>query len=188
MAMLRNTDATYGAAQRAFHWIMAILVIGMLILGKYIHGLDADNPAEAPIKSGLGGLHKATGMLILFLVALRIGWTLANVKPALPSSVPSWQRIASRVSHVLLYVLMVCMPVSGYVMSSYVQRPVDFYGLFRIPPLPVEKSIDMARSIFDIHEIMAGILATLIVIHLGAALKHHFIDRDNVLRRMLKGE
>lgn len=185
--MLRNTDTSYGWPIRVLHWVMAVIVICMLALGLYIHGLDPDNPAEAPVKTGLGALHKATGMLILFLVSVRAAWALANVKPALPASVPGWQRRASKISHALLYLLMFGMPISGYVMSSYAQRPVDFYGLFEIPALFAEKDIEMAKQIFEVHETLATVLLVLIIIHVCAALKHQFIDKDNVLKRMLTG-
>jgi cytochrome b561 len=182
------TIANWSTLDRIFHWVMAILVITMIVVGVYIHGLDPNNPAEAPTKSQLGALHKATGMLILALVTARLGWRLATGRPALPATVAAWQRIAAYISHASLYLLMFAMPVSGYVMSSYAQRPVNFYGLFEIPPLPVEKNIEMAKALFGVHETLAMILLAVILVHVAGALKHHFIDRDGVLVRMLRRE
>ena len=151
--MLKNTESGYGSLHRTFHWLMAIMIICMIAVGMYIHGLDANNPAEAPTKMQLGALHKATGMLILLLVALRAGWVLANGTPGLPGTVPRWQRILAKATHHSLYLLMFAMPISGYVMSSYVAKPVSVYGLFEIPPMFSEKNIEMAKAVFEVHEI-----------------------------------
>lgn len=186
--MLKNTENTYGSLHRAFHWIMAIMIIGMICVGMYIHGLDPENAAEAPIKSSLGALHKATGMVILLLVALRTAWVFSGPRPGLPDSVPRWQRIAAKSLHHGFYLLMFAIPISGYVMSSHAQKPVSIYGLFEIPPLFAEKNIESAKAVFEWHEVMAELLLVLIVVHVLIALKHHFVDRDNILRRMLKGD
>jgi cytochrome b561 len=186
--MLRNTLQTWGWPHRLLHWVMAVLVICMITLGVYISFLDRNDPVEAPIKAGLGSLHKATGILLLVLVTLRAAWALLNVKPALPPTVPLWQRRAAKASHITLYILLFCMPISGYLMSSYAQSPVDFYGLLEIPALFSERNIDMAMRIRKVHETLAMLLSVLIAVHICAALKHHFVDRDNVLRRMLTGQ
>jgi cytochrome b561 len=185
--MLRNTAESYGSLHRAFHWIMAILIIGMICVGVYIHGLDAENPAEAPTKAALGALHKATGMVILLLVTLRAIWVYTGPRPGLPDSVPRWQRIAAKSLHHTFYLLMFAMPISGYVMSSHAQKPVSIYGLFEIPPLFAEKDIEKAKEVFEIHETLAMVLLILIVAHIAIALKHHFVDKDNILKRMLTG-
>lgn len=186
--MLKNTGNCYGSLHRALHWIMAIMIICMIAVGVYIHGLNADNPAEAPTKMALGALHKATGLLLLVLVTLRTIWVFSNPRPGLPDSVPRWQRIVAKSLHHTLYLLMFAIPISGYVMVSHVAKPISFYGLFDIPPLFSEQNIDKAKGIFEVHETLATVLLVLIVAHLAVALKHHFIDKDNILRRMLKGD
>lgn len=186
--MLRNTANTYGSLHRAFHWIMAIMIIGMICVGVYIHGLDAQNAAEAPTKAALGALHKATGMLILLLVVARTAWVFSGPRPGLPDSVPRWQRIAAKSLHHGFYFLMFAIPLSGWVMTSHAQRPVSFYGLFDFPLLVAEKNMDKAKAAFGWHETLAMILLALIVAHVLIALKHHFVDKDTILRRMLKGE
>lgn len=186
--MLKNTENTYGSLQRAFHWIMAVMIIGMIGVGVYIHGLDPENAAEAPIKQSLGALHKATGMVLLLLVALRTAWVFSGPRPGLPDSVPRWQRIVAKSLHHTFYLLMFAIPISGYVMSSHVLKPVSIYGLFEIPPLFAEKNIESAKAVFEVHETLAMVLLILIVAHVLIALKHHFVDKDNILRRMLKGD
>lgn len=182
-----KSTTMYTPLQRTLHWLMAVLILGMLCVGFYIHGLDPENAAEAPIKSSLGALHKATGMVVLLLAFIRFGVLHRSGKPALPDGTPDWQRKAAKLSHVLLYLLMFAMPLSGYVMSSYAHRPINMYGLFELPMLPFEKNIDMAKAVFEAHEILAWTLVVLIAIHLGGALRHHFIQKDIVLRRMLLG-
>jgi len=186
--MLRNTENSYGTLHRAFHWIMAIMIICMIIVGVYIHGLDAENPAEAPTKLALGALHKATGMVILLLVVLRAAWVFSGPRPGLPDSVPRWQRIAAKSLHHTFYLLMFAIPVSGYVMTSHAQKPVSVYGLFELPMLFDEQNFEKAKAVFEVHETLALLLLALIVAHVAIALKHHFIDKDTILRRMLKGE
>lgn len=186
--MLKNTETSYGTLSRAFHWIMAIMIICMIGVGVYIHGLDADNPAEAPTKLALGAVHKATGIVILLLVVLRAAWTFSGPRPGLPDSVPRWQRIAAKSLHHGFYLLMFVIPITGYVMSSYAQKPVSMYGLFELPMLVSEKNIEKAKEVFEMHELLAELLLVLIVVHVLIALKHHFVDKDNILRRMLKGE
>ena len=185
--MLKNTDASYGSLHRAFHWIMAIMIIGMIAVGMYIHGLDAENPAEAPTKLALGALHKATGMLILLLVALRTAWVFSGPRPGLPDSVPRWQRIVAKSLHHTFYLLMFAMPISGYVMTSHAQKPVSMYGLFELPMLFDEQNFEKAKEVFEVHETLAWLLLILILAHVAIALKHHFIDKDNILRRMWRG-
>ncbi len=185
--MLRNTDTSYGSLHRALHWIMAIMILGMIAGGIYIHGLSADNPAEAPTKLALGAIHKATGMVILLLVALRVLWVYSGPRPGLQDSVPRWQRIAAKALHHTFYLLMAAIPISGYVMTSYAQKPISIYGLFELPMLFDEKNMKMAKEVFEIHELLALTLLALIGAHVAIALKHHFIDKDTILRRMLTG-
>ena len=185
--MLKNTDTTYGSLHRAIHWIMAIMIIGMIAVGMYIHGLDADNPAEAPTKLALGALHKATGIMVLLLVVLRAIWVFSGPRPGLPDSVSRWQRIVAKSLHHTFYLLMFAMPISGYVMTSHAQKPVNMYGLFELPMLFDGQNLEKAKAVFEVHEMLAEVLLALIVAHLAVALKHHFIDKDNILRRMLTG-
>ena len=186
--MLKNTENSYGSLHRAFHWIMAIMIICMIAVGVYIHGLDADNPAEAPTKLALGALHKATGMMILLLVVLRSIWVFSGPRPGLPDSVPRWQRITAKSLHHTFYLLMFAIPISGYVMTSHAQKPLSIYGLFELPLLFGEQNFDKAKEVFEVHETLAEILLVLILVHIAIALKHHFMDKDTILRRMLKGE
>ncbi len=182
--MLKNTDTAFGSIHRGLHWLMAFLILGMICVGLYMASLDPHNPADRPLLFKLVGLHKATGMVILSLVLLRVIWLYVCGRPLLPETMAHWQRIAARTSHVLLYILMFAMPLSGYTMSSLAGHPVDVYGLFKIPAIFAENKA-LAHDFLEIHEFLAFTLITVIVIHVCGALKHHFIDRDNVLKRML---
>ena len=185
--MLRNTEHSYGWLHRLLHWLIALMILGMLGVGIYMAGLNEDIPAEEARHHLLAGLHKATGMIVLVLVLVRLFWAITNITPALPDTLPAWQRKAAKGMHHLLYLLMICVPASGYIMVSYVEKPVDIYGLFSIPPL-FSKNIDKAMEFHEIHEIFAFVLLGLIILHFIIALKHHFIDKDNVLKRMLSGD
>jgi cytochrome b561 len=151
----------------------------MLGLGLYM----ADLP-KGPWKGELFDLHKSFGILVLMLGAVRIGWRLGNPWPGPVDTVPPWQRKLARVLHLLLLAMMLALPLSGWAMSSAGDHPVSFFGLFTLPPLlAVDK--DLGKSLSEVHEVLAWTLLALLVLHVGAALRHHFIARDATLRRML---
>lgn len=173
---IKNTKNQFGLIAILFHWIMAILVIGMLCLGLYMTGL----PAGAK-RSNLYGWHKAFGVLILMLVTLRILWRVSNITPQL--AIPLLEKMAARTVHWALYGFMVAMPVTGWLLSSAAGYPPSFFGLFVLPGL-IEPNPDLVPLLGSLHKWIAyGLIAT-IVLHTLAALKHHFIDKDNILRRM----
>jgi cytochrome b561 len=178
MSQWRNTTERYGIVSQLFHWIIVVLVITQFVLANL-----ADS-APTMKKLALLNWHKWSGMTILMLTVLRIIWRFANVVPDMPATTASWQHRAARLSHTLLYVLLVAMPLSGWLMSSARNFPVSWFGLFTFPDL-----VGPDRALYEVfhetHEILAATLLVTAVIHLLAALKHHFIDRDNVLRRML---
>lgn len=176
---IKNTDVRYGVVAILLHWLMALLVIGLLMIGLYM----ADLPFSMQ-KLTLYGWHKETGILVLMLAVQRIIWRLANVVPALPLTMPLWQKFAARAAHYAFYGFIVVMPLSGWCMSSAAGLPVSFFGLFVLPDLvPASESL---RALFnEVHVCLAYALITLICIHTLAALWHHFIDKDDVLRKML---
>ncbi len=173
---LTNTKNRYGFIAIFLHWLLAILFIGMLILGLYMHSLPIGIE-----KLKLYGLHKEFGLLVLWLVILRLFWRLANTSPTLPP--PLWESIAARIVQVLFYILMFAMPLTGWLLTSSVGLPISFFGLFVMPTLIPAN--DGLRIVFlEIHKWLAyGLIAT-IILHVGAALKHHFIDKDDILRRI----
>lgn len=174
-----NTENNYGIINILLHWLMALLIIGMLCLGLYMTGLVA-----SPQKFKLYGWHKEVGTLILMLVILRVIWRIANIMPSLPTHLPYWQILAARVSHFALYFFMFALPITGWLMSSAAGFPVSFFGLFVLPDL-IAPHEHLKHLLAEAHKWLAYGLITVICIHVLAALKHHFIDKDNILRRML---
>jgi cytochrome b561 len=176
---IKNTANRYGFLAKSFHWIMALMVIGLLCVGLYMTGMP-----NSMAKLQLYGYHKASGILILFLVTLRVLWRLTNKSPTM-AAMPNWQRISAHSLHIALYVFMFAMPLTGWMMSSAAGVPVSVFGWFTMPDLvPTNESL---MEIFEqTHEILAFILIGMIGLHLLAALKHHFINKDDTLRKMIK--
>lgn len=169
------------------HWLIAFAIIGMLIVGKYMHELDDNDPN----KFMLYQLHKSTGISILVLSVLRLLWRGVNKVPPLPPGMPAWQRAVAHFSHFSLYFLMLAIPLSGWAMvsASPLGIPTIWYGLFQVPHIPglqgFEDQHDAEEFLEEAHELLGNAMILLLIAHVLAALKHHFIDRDNVLTRML---
>lgn len=167
----------YNTVARTFHAIIAVLVILNLIGGI---GHEAFEDIFNPIP-----LHKATGIVILLLTLARIGWRLTWTMPDWPATMSSVQRAVARITHGLLYFLMLAVPITGWIMSSAGKYPISIYGLFDWPKLPVAKGSALAEAAHEGHEVLGLLMAALVVLHIGAALHHHFVMKDNILRRML---
>ncbi|MDZ4111527.1 MAG: cytochrome b [Brevundimonas sp.] len=173
MAEPRNR---YSQVSLILHWLIAVLVIGQIAL-IMAHDATEDGPWM--------GLHKAVGLSILVLTLVRLGWRIANPAIPLPAEMPKWQRVMARGTHVLFYVVLIGMPLGGWAASSAAGRDIDFFGLFNWPLLPISGGREVAGQFMDAHEMGAKVLYVLLALHILGALKHHFIDRDNVLHRML---
>jgi cytochrome b561 len=175
---VRNTKNDYGLVAIILHWLMAILLIALLILGLYMVGVPISLK-----KLKLYGWHKEYGILALMLVMMRLGWRMANTTPAL--SLSRWEVIAARTVHWAFYAFMFALPITGWLITSAAGLPVSFFGWFVLPNLV--PSSDYWMKIFQvIHQWLGYGLIAIIVLHTSAALKHHFINKDNILRRMLK--
>jgi cytochrome b561 len=140
----------------------------------------------SPTKIELFLWHKSTGMLILALVALRLLWRLANPTPALPSGMAAWERTAARLSHVLLYALMIALPITGWIVNSASNIPFRIFWMIPLPAI-VAPDKSTADAVALVHGGLAALLALVLAAHIGAALRHHFVKRNNVLTRMLPG-
>ncbi len=174
---IKNTESGYGMIAIFLHWLMAILLIGLLVFGLYMVNMPI---SLAKLK--LYGWHKEYGILALMLVLIRIVWRLANLTPYL--ALPLWEKIAARTVHWAFYVFMFAMPITGWLITSAAGLPVSFFGLFVLPDL-VSPNPDLMKLCQEIHAWLGyGLIAT-IVLHTAAALKHHFINRDDILKRML---
>ena len=168
----------YNLTARLFHWVMGTMIIIMFIVGSTMEDITDTN-----LKSLAYSLHKATGIVILAMAILRVLWRLSNAVPALPETLKKWQATSARLVHFGLYAILFVMPLSGWGLSSAAGYPVSVYGLFTVPNL-MEKNDELKELLEDIHGVGANALLFLLAAHVGAALYHHFILKDNTLRRM----
>lgn len=178
MKMLDSAQS-YGAVSRFFHWLLFLMIIGALI-GGWVESEMADGPEKARLVA----LHKSFGATILLLVVARLLWRLTTPTPRPAPELPPWQVQASRIVHWSLYACMLAQPLSGLTMSQAAGQPVDYFGLFTLPSW-VGPDETLAERMYAVHQAVSTLLAVLILGHAGAALYHHFIRRDRVLRRML---
>lgn len=163
----------------ALHWIIAILVIWNWRLAE-----SAEHATRAEA-GAIFGTHKAVGITILALTLLRLGWRLAHKVPPLPDSYAHWERMLARTTHVVFYVLLIGLPLGGWLANSLAGREIDMFGLFTIPALPVGSHEGLAESIYDAHKLGGSIMIYLIGLHILGGLKHTFVDRDGGIFRML---
>ena len=169
----------YSALSLTFHWLTAAMVLAQVLL------ITAHEATDGPISREFVMIHKSLGLTILVLTLARIGWRLANPPLPMPETMRGWEKVAARGTHVLFYVLLIGLPLGGWAASSAGGRVIEWFGLFAWPALPVPQSRDLARSFMDAHEAGVKVLYVLLALHVLAALKHQFLDRDNVLHRML---
>ncbi|MBE2259794.1 MAG: cytochrome b [Rhodobacteraceae bacterium] len=161
------------------HWLMAVLLIGLFGLGLYMSDLPL-----SPDKLMFYSWHKWAGVSAFLLVLLRLAWRVGHPPPPLPEAMPRWQQAASHGLHHLLYLLMVAIPLTGWLMSSAKGFQTVYFGIVPLPDL-LGKDKELGELLEDIHSALNFGLAGLVVAHVIAALKHHLVDRDDVLSRML---
>jgi cytochrome b561 len=169
----------YSATAIALHWIVALLILANLALGLYTVGLPL-----SPAKLRNFSFHKWIGVTVFLLAAARLAWRLAHPAPALPAAMAPWERRAANATHVLLYVLFFAAPLTGWLFSSASGFQTVYLGVFPIPDL-LAKDKALADALKLAHKSINYTMAAVIALHVAAALKHHFADRDDVLRRML---
>ncbi|HEU4601361.1 MAG TPA: cytochrome b [Steroidobacteraceae bacterium] len=171
----RSNLTRYGIVAKALHWIIVIGIIAQYFLAE----AGEDDEGAGPFSAV--GLHASIGLLILILAALRLAWRTVDPHPAWPDTMKRRDVVIARSVHVLFYGLLFALPLTGWMLSSTEGDTISFFGLFNVPPIVVG-SEDLLE---DTHEAMFNVLVGLAALHVLAALKHHFIDRDNVLRSML---
>ncbi|MEM7497441.1 MAG: cytochrome b [Pseudomonadota bacterium] len=191
---VRNTTETWGVLARALHWAMALLIPGLLALGLYMVQVLGDDPGTMVLRFELTQTHKSFGFVAFALAVVRIGWRWSNATPAVPSK-SRLTALMARVGHLALYGCMVVLPVSGWLMASAspMNDPDAFFpvknmvfGMFELPdPFPRGDEV-LSDSLGAVHFYAAMMLIVLVMGHVAAALKHHFVDRDMVLRRMIR--
>jgi cytochrome b561 len=175
----KNDATRYGAIAQLFHWAIVALIITQFVLAN-----KADDLPLGPAKIATLATHKSIGMTVFGLAVLRLIWRWFNSVPEVPAHTPEWQRRTSHVSHWALYGLIMITPIIGWLMSSARNFPVSWFGLFTLPDF-VEPDTARYEFLHETHEVLAMTLLVIAIVHAAAALKHHFFDRDNVLRRML---
>lgn len=176
MADIRDT---YSRTAIALHWLIALGIVIAFGMGLTMTSM----PGITPLKLRLFNWHKWLGVTLLALATIRLLWRLSHPAPPLPTSIPRWQRIVAEGTHYGLYVLMFAIPLSGYFYSLAAGFPVVYLGLIPLPVL-IEPNPTLKPVLKAVHFWLNMGLFTLVMAHVGAALKHHFVDRDEILRRM----
>jgi len=176
---IRNTRQRYGALAQLFHWLVALGFVGQFALAWYMEGLP-----NGPFKIELYNLHKSIGVTILAVAVLRVLWRWANPVPPMPAGSAKWEVMASRASHVLLYGLLFAQPITGLLFSLYSSFPTIIWGR----SLPDPGTSEAVQDLFmAAHGYLSWAILGLVAVHVAAALRHHLILKDDVLRRMWPG-
>lgn len=178
---IRNTKTSYGIVTISLHWLMAILIIGLFFLGEYMVDLDYYDQwyHAAP------WWHKSIGIFLFALLLVRLGWKLNNVIPEPVPNCKSWEDKIAKIVHIIFYILLFIICISGYFISTAKGVGIEIFGWFELPAIRelTENQADIAG---EIHEISTHILVIVFLLHTIASLKHHFFNKDITLNRMLK--
>jgi cytochrome b561 len=176
---IRNTTVRWGSVAQFLHWLIVVLLIVQVVLASI-----ADDLPLGMKKLAMLARHKSVGITILGLVVLRLLWRWMNRAPPLPDTLKPYERVLASLTHAALYLLLFAMPLSGWVMSSARGFPVSWFGFIQLPDL-VPKSKPLYDAMLETHQALALTLGAVVLLHVAAALKHHFMLKDDVLRRML---
>ncbi|NID04060.1 cytochrome b [Luteibacter jiangsuensis] len=175
---LRSDHTRWSTVVKTFHWTMALLILGN---GAFAYWMDDLKPSLHKIN--MFALHKSIGLTVLALFFLRLLWRAIDRRPP-DEPAPGWQRVAAHVVHGFLYLLIVAIPLSGWAFNSAHGYPLQYFKLFNLPAL-VEKNEAWSEILENVHVYLFWFLLLVLVAHIGGALKHHVVDRDDTLRRML---
>jgi len=188
-----NTKSVWGWPARLLHWIMALMILGLAGVGLYAVQFQTD----LIVRINLTQTHKSFGFVVFVLAVLRVIWRLMNPTPALPGSMPAWQKAASHASHLGLYALILSIPLTGWLMATSsplndpgaypLQLPNKVFGLFDMPDLYPTGNEGLSHLFGALHFWLVMALFAVLVVHIAAALKHHIVDKDAILRRMTVG-
>ena len=174
-----NSEQSYGLVAKFLHWLLATVIISLVAVGFIMGDIKSES-----LQGQAYNLHKLFGLLVFGLGIGFILWRLFNTKPSYPPTMPSWEKHAARIVHVLLYLVLLFMPILGFITATAAGYPPHI-GAWVIPSLGIPLDQPLAEFAGELHRIMAWTLITLVAIHTMAALKHHFIEKDNILTRML---
>ncbi len=176
---IRNTTNRWGSVAQLLHWVIVGLIVTQFVLASMSDALPL-----GMAKLAMLARHKSVGITILGLAIVRVVWRLMNPTPPLPNTLKPWERVAAHVTHYGLYLLLFAMPITGWIMSSARNFPVSWFSLFQLPDL-VGQNRPLYDTMHSVHEALSWVLLGFAVLHVAAALKHHFFLKDTVLRRML---
>jgi cytochrome b561 len=176
---LRNTTTRWGAVAQFLHWLIVALIIVQVVLASI-----ADELPLGMKKLAMLARHKSVGITILGLAVIRLLWRWMNPTPPLPDTLKPYERALAKFTHAALYLLLFAMPLSGWMMTSARGFPVSWFGFFQLPDF-VPKSKPLFEAMVKTHDTLALLLGAVVFLHVAAALKHHFMLKDDTLRRML---
>ncbi|MBD8050275.1 cytochrome b [Limnohabitans radicicola] len=171
-------NTTYTPVAKGLHWLMAVMIIGLFVLGVYMHELPL-----SPEKLQLYSWHKWAGVTVFLLVWLRLAWRVTHRPPALPPGMSPFMRLAAHAGHAALYGLMIVIPLSGWLMSSAKGVQTVWFGVLPIPDL-IGRDKALGDLLKEMHEALNWLLMLTLAGHVAAALWHHFVLKDDTLRRM----
>jgi cytochrome b561 len=179
---LRNSTTAWGSLARSFHWLGAVLTIFLIAFGWWMIHL-----AERAERLANFGIHASIGYDLLLLIALRLCWRAIDRGPALPAELLRWERVTAHLGHILLYVLLLAVSVTGWMIVSSARRPIDATLLGFIPVPLLDRAGDRAFHDLaeDVHRVLSYTLLVLVIVHVAAALRHHYVKKNDVLRRMM---
>ncbi len=178
--LIRDTSEGYGLVSRLFHWLMAVAIVAMFVLGLWMVGLDY----YSPYYNSAPDVHRGVGMVLLFALGLRWLWRVFNPKPS-DAELSPFEQKASYTVHWGFYVLLLVLMVSGYLISTSGGDPISVFGWFDVPALIQERGLETPAG--NVHRILAYATIALAAIHALAALKHHFVDKSTIMARMWSG-
>lgn len=169
---------TYTRTAIALHWLVALLILVAFPLGLVMHEL-----ALSPLKLKLYAWHKWLGVTVFAFALIRVLWRITHAPPPEPEAMPAWQKLAARLAHGALYALILLIPLTGWLMSSAKGFQTVYLGVLPLPDL-LTKSESLGELLEEVHEQLNHLLLILVIVHTAAAVKHHRVDKDDVLARM----
>ena len=182
MLHLANSERQYGLVAILLHWAMALLLLALVVLGLYM--VQLPDVGYDQVKITLILVHKAVGLGALAAVLLRLAWRVGNALPALAAGLPEWQQVSARFVHLALYALMLALPITGWLMSSAGGYPVTLFGRIELPDL-IPYNEQQFHFYIALHRWLAYALILVVGLHAAAALRHHYLMKDDTLKRML---
>jgi cytochrome b561 len=185
--MLKNSTTEYGSLSKTLHWLMAAIILTLIGVGIYMADLPKDTAEQKAHAFQFYNLHKSFGVVAMVLIILRLVWIRISPAPALPAAFAPKERMVVKLLQSLLYLMMIVVPLSGYLMSNAGGHPINFFGLGELPAL-VGESKSLGGIAHEMHEITGWAILVLIVLHMAGAIKHRLKDKGgetDILKRML---